>query len=387
MLSSAKLVAMQPSQQQLADYANALIQINSYAYAITNQSLPVLQYPPDNYGNFNTSFTPAKVHAIDWSNDIFVSMVQLPSTIVNQAGNLFNMEDLMINAYLNALILDPTNSVAKTGLQSALTTVSKLIQTQLTAITAIQGQLTTFNTNILSDAQVLTQLSAEALADAGLDKAAIVKINADIESLKASISTAQTLLTVSELGMGLSIFAALIGIVCCLIPGAQGVGVGIIVVSVGAEAASIAGTIIESKSITAMQNQIASDQKQITGLNQDIVLLNGVSSQFNALYQANLKAQTALTTIINMWTLLDNTINSVSAELTDVSADVTSANYTQALADFKNAESAWTDLITFATALGSISYNWQDASGAWHVIGTQNPTANSGNINQIPAAA
>lgn len=384
--STIKLTATQPTAQQLADYANALIVVNSYAYAITNQTMPVLNYPPANYGSFTASFAPAKQHAIDWSSDIFVSMVQLPTTIVNQAANLFDMEETMIEAYLNMLISDPTNQKAKQNLATALNTVSNLIQTQIKAVTTIQSQLVTFNTNILADAKTLTQISADATADAGADKQLITTLQANIATLNSQISTAQTLLTVSEIGMGLSIFVGLIGAVCCVIPGAQGVGVGLIVVGVAGEAASIAGTVIETKAIKAMQAQILSDQNQISGLNQDIILLNGIASQFNLLYESNLKAQTALATIMNMWTQLDSTINDVNTELTDVNNDVTAQQYQQALKDFQDAESAWNDLVTFAQALAGINYNWQDSGGTWHTYGTQNPTINSGNVNQIQAA-
>ena len=212
--STIKLTATQPTAQQLADYANALIVVNSYAYAITNQTMPVLNYPPANYGSFTASFAPAKQHAIDWSSDIFVSMVQLPTTIVNQAANLFDMEETMIEAYLNMLISDPTNQKAKQNLATALNTVSNLIQTQIKAVTTIQSQLVTFNTNILADAKTLTQISADATADAGADKQLITTLQANIATLNSQISTAQTLLTVSEIGMGLSIFVGLIGAVC-----------------------------------------------------------------------------------------------------------------------------------------------------------------------------
>ncbi len=387
MITTANLVAAQPTAQQLADYANALITVNSYAYAITNQQLPILNQPPPDYGSFSASFAPARAHALDWSNNIFVSMVQLPNTIVSQASNLFNMEETYINAYLNMLIQDPSNSQAKSGLASSLQTLSQLIQTQVAAINTIQTQLTAFNTNILNDAQTLTQIAAKALADVGTDQANIQKLNADIQSLNSKISTAQTLLTVSELGLGLSIFVALIGVVCCLIPGAEGVGAGLIVIGVAGEAASIAGTVIENKSITAMQNEISADKSTISDLNQDIIMLQAVSTQFNNLYQSNLQAQAALTTIEQMWTSLDSTINAVATDLTDINNDVTAAQYRQALTDFTDAESNWNDVVAFAKALAGINYSWQDASGTWHNYGTSNPTLNGSQVNQIPQAA
>jgi non-hemolytic enterotoxin B/C len=385
--SSAKLLIMQPSAQQLTDYANAMIMVNSYAYAITNQQMPILQYPTPHYGDFTSKFAPAKQHALNWSTNIFVSMIQLPETIVNQAADLFNMESLMINAYLQALVSDPSNAAAKKGLASALTTVSQLIQTQVTTVTNIQRQLVTFNTNILTDAQTLTQLAALALSEVQTDKQNIEGLNADIKNLNDSISTAQKVLTAAEIGIGLSLFVGLIGAVVCLIPGSQLVGGGIIALAVAGEVASIALTVVESKAIEAMQGAITDKRKEITARNQDIILLQGVSAQFNNLYQANLKAQAALATINGMWNLLNTVVNDVASELADVSKDASSSAYQQAITDFQKAQSGWNDLITFADALAKIDYNWQDASGTWHKYGQQNPEANNGNMNQIQQSA
>jgi hypothetical protein len=380
------LVAFQPSAQQLTDYANALILINNYAYAITNQNLPVLNSPPPDYASFASNFAPAKQHALNWTDNIFVQLVQFPTTITQEANQLFNMEETMIGFYLQNLINNPNDSASKTNLGKSLTTLQTLINNQVQTASNAQTQLNQFATNISSDAKILTGISQNALADAGADQTQIGLINKDIADLKAAIATANTLLTVSEIGMGLSIFVGLLGVVCCFIPGGQLLGAGIIIVAVAGEAASIAGTVIENERIKAMQAQIDSDQKQITGLHQDIILLNGVSASFNDLYNANLQAQTALNTIISMWTNLGSTIGTVQTDLTDVANDNTADQYQQALTDFQAAEAAWSDVVTFATALANINYSWQDAAGNWHQYGTQNPTINSGNTTQIPSS-
>lgn len=381
-----KLVVLQPTQQQLADYANALITINNYAWAITNQNLPVLSYPPANYGDFTTEFAAAKTHALNWSTNIFVDLIQFPTTIVQQAAALFNMEDTIINAYLDALIANPNDANAKAGLGKALDTLLQLIKAQVANATLVQQQLGQFSTDIKADAQTLTQIANNAAADAGDDQDTISQLTADIASLKKEIATANTLLTVSEIGMGVSLWVGLVGIACCLIPGAQAIGVGLIIVGVAGEAASIAGTVIESLRIKSMQHSIDSDQKQITGLNQDVILLKGVSQSFNDLYEANLQAQNALTSIINMWNGLATTVTQVQTDLTNVESDNTAAQYTQARSDFQDAEQAWSQVVQFATALSKINYSWQDASGTWHNYAESNPSGtNSGTVSDIPS--
>ncbi|MDB5267635.1 MAG: Non-hemolytic enterotoxin [Hymenobacter sp.] len=382
-----RLVASQPTPQQLVDYANAVITINSYAYAISNQSMPVLTYPPANYGAFTESFAPAKQHALNWTDNIFVLMTQLPVTVTQQAATLFNLEDTMIKAYLNILISDPGNAGAKAGLATSLQAVQAVIQNQVTSIVQIQSSLQTFTTNIVADATTLTTIAAQATTDSGDDSTKITTVQGDIRTLNADISTAQTLLTVAEIGMGVSIFVGLIGGVCCFIPGGQGIGAGLIVLAVAGEAASIAGTVILSRKIAAYQAEIESDQKEVTALNQDIILLNAVSSQFAALHTANVQAQAALNTISQMWTNLDQEIEAVKTELAAVGTDATGAQYQQALTDFQAAETSWADVVAFATALAGLKYNWQDASGTWHDYATASPSINAGNINVIPTAS
>ncbi len=379
------LAASQPTQQQLVDYANAVAVVNNYAYAITNQTLPVLEYPPQNYGDFATKFAPAKGHALNWSTNLFVLMLQLPVTIQQQASNMFDMEATMIGAYLDALSADPTNSDAKNGLGQALTSLQKLIAQQVTAITTIETGLTQFSTDIYNDAEALTGIAQDATGDAGQDQTEIQNINTDIATLQSQIATAQTLLTVSEIGIGLSIFVGMVGAVVCFIPGAQGVGIGMIVAAVGGLAGSIAGTVVESKAITAMQNQIDSDQTRISGIGQDIILLNGVSAQFNSLYNANQAAQTALKSIETMWTNLDTEIELVKTELTDAAKDATSAQYGQLKTDFQDAQTAWTGVVAFAEALAGIDYKWQDASGNWHSYTDTAPSADASLVTQIPS--
>jgi hypothetical protein len=379
------LVSSQPTQQQLVDYANAVAVVNNYAYAITNQSLPVLDYPPDNYASFTTKFGPAKQHALNWSSNLFVEMLQLPQTIQQQAADLFNLEATMIGAYLDVLVADPSNADAKTGLGKSLTALQAVIGQQVTSIETIETGLTQFSTDIYSDAQILTGIAQDATADAGADQTQITKIQGDISTLQGQIATAQTLLTVSAIGIGLSIFVGCIGAVVCFIPGAQAIGIGMIVAAVGGTAASIAGTVIESEAIKSMQNQIDSDQQQITGLNQDIVLLNGVSTQFTNLYNANQAAQNALTTIKTMWTNLDSEIEAVKTDLADVANDATSAAYAQAQTDFGNAQTAWADVVAFAEALSGIDYKWQDAQGNWHSYTDNAPGLNASQVDQIPS--
>jgi TolA-binding protein len=381
----AAIVAAAPTQQALLDYQNSCATVNQYAYAITNTSLPVLNQPPSNYGDFATEFAPAKAHCLDWTTGIFPTMLSFPGTIVNQAADLFNVEDTMASAWLDQLIANPNDANAKQGLSKALTVMQSIVSTQLTTAQGLLTSMNTFSTDISADATTLNTIAGQALAAAGADEQTIKNLNDDIASLKDQINTLNTLLTLSEIGIGLSIFVGLIGAVCCVIPGAQGIGVGLIVVAVAGEAASITGTVLLNKEIDAKNQAIQEDQQQITQLNQDIVALQAVNSQFQWLETANLATQQAIQTVIQMWQDLSDELTTVQTDLATVGTDATSEQYQQAQNDLTAAAAAWQDVVQFAQALAGVDYQWQDSSGNWHSYTSQPAGADQATVAMLPS--
>jgi non-hemolytic enterotoxin B/C len=383
---AAVLATAAPTKQQLLDYQNSCATVNQYAYAITNTSLPVLSQPPTNYSTFATEFAPAKAHCLDWTTGIFPTMLSFPATIVNQAADLFNLEDSMASQYLGILIADPTNQAAKKGLATALQGMQTVVTNELAIASGLMTSMNNFAGNITTDATTLSTLAQQALDAATGDQARITQYNDNIATLKNQINTMNTLLTLSEIGMGVSIFVGLIGAVLCLIPGAQGLGVGVIVVAVAGEAASITGTVLLNKDIAAANESIQTDQKLITQLNQDVLALQGVNSQFQWLQQANVSAQQAMQQVVQMWQNLDNELTTMQTDLATVGTAANSAQYQQAQDDLTTAAAAWQDVVTFAQALANIDYKWEDSSGMWHSYTAQPAAANQATVAMLPSS-
>ena len=376
----------EPTKQQLVDYANAAALVNNYAFAITQTSLPVLNIPPPNYADFAKEFAPAKAHALTWTGSVFPQMLSLPDIIIN-AEALINLDETMVGQYLQILQSDPSNQQAKNGLATALKGMLTIIQQQQAAVQSIQSGVSTFSAQVITDASTLSDIAGQALADAGADQDKINQLNQAIDGLNKDIQTQNTLLTISAIGIGVSIFVGLIGAVVAFIPGAQGVGIGIIILGVGGVAASIAGTVIASLAIKADQEAIASDQKQIAELHQDIILLQGVNKQFLYLVQANAEAQKALAVVAQMWNGLEDVVSEMVSELTATETAVEAQQYADALADFEQAEAAWTEIVDFAKALKGIDYKWQDAKGDWHSFTESQPAPGGATVTQIAQAA
>ena len=380
------ILAAVPTSQQLLDYQNSCATVNQYAYAITNTSLPVLNDPPPNYGDFANEFAPAKAHCLQWTTSIFPTMLSFPVTIVSQASSLFTMEDNMADEWLDVLIADPSNQTAKQGLNKALTSMQSIAQDQLSTTENLLNSMNTFAVNIQADASTLNTIAGQALAAAGGDESDIQTLDANITNLKNQINQLNKMLTMAEIGIAVSIYVGLIGAVCCVIPGAEGLGAGLVVVGVAGAATSITETVLLNQQVKDKNAEIQLDQQQIEALNQDIVALQSVNSQFQWLDQANIATQEAIQAVIAMWQALDQELTTVKDDLATMDVDATKEQYQQAQADLATATVAWQEVLDFATALAGVSYNWQDTDGNWHSYTSQPSGDDNATVAMLPSA-
>jgi hypothetical protein len=381
----AAIVAAAPTKQQLLDYQNACASVTLYAYSITATNLPVLKEPPTIYAEFAQEFTPAKAHCMEWSGGIFPLMLSFPQTIASQAADLFTVEDSMASSWLGILIDDPQNDRAKAGLQKALQAMQAVAHAQLATAEGLVASLQDFSSNITGDAKALDTLAHQALAAVQDDQQRISVLNGEITDLKNQISTLNKLLTLAEIGMGVSIFVGLIGVVCCSIPGAQVIGAGLIVVGVLGEAASITGTVLLNKEINGKNDNIQVDSKSISDLHQDVIALQGVNAQFKWLEQANVAAQNARRTAIQMWRALDVELTTLQQDLTTAGTAATAEQYQQAKNDLDAASAAWQEVVGYASALAGIDYKWQDKDGNWHSFTSEQPSVSGSTIAMLPS--
>jgi hypothetical protein len=239
----ATIVAAAPTKQQLLDYQNACASVNLYAYAITATNLPLLKQPPKVYADFAEKFGPARATCLNWSGNIFRVMLEFPDMIVSNTADLFAGEDTLADKWLDILIDDPQNANAKKKLGEAIDAMQELIKSELRIVDGLSSSLDEFSKDITVDATALNTLAQQALTAAKADKAAIGSLNTDIAQLNKDIDALNVWITISALGVGASIFVGLIGVACCFIPGAQGLGVGLIVLAVGGASASVTGLV------------------------------------------------------------------------------------------------------------------------------------------------
>src|SRR5262249_16141494 len=141
-----------------------------------------------------------------------------------------------------------------------------------------QNDLATFRTNVTSDNNALTQGQQGAAQEVALLQVDETKMNSDISTLQGEIAIWNQEIVESEIGIGVSIFVAVVGIALAPATGGSSlVATGIGVAGLGG---SIASTVVYSEKVKAAFDEIAADQAELTTDQQQVNALNGIINTF-----------------------------------------------------------------------------------------------------------
>jgi hypothetical protein len=343
------------TKQALVDYQNAITKISMYVTGVTNVQLPGLTNPPDQYSAYVNKFSGVKTDVMLWPNSIVPLSQNLPTTIVN-FNSIMVMNFGLAQSYLTALIQDPSNPTYRTNLANVLGQLRDNAKSNYATLTGLEGLFTQFSGSLTTDGPILDGLAKQALDFAGADKLQITKIQGTIKDQQATIDTLNTWLSVSEIGIGVSIFIAIVGVVCLFVPGGQAAGIGLIALGVVGVGGSIAGTVILNKQINALNDVIQGERQQISQINQDINLLIQLNTQVQQLVTANDEATKAMKVVQDYWKTLDTELSTLITDLNDSTVKLDASQLQAVQTDLTEANTLWGEVNTFAVALQQIKY-------------------------------
>lgn len=382
MLSTHKILRAIPSDGDLCDYANALLLINKYAYAISSQGVPILTNPPARYSDYIAQYVNAQKMPIQWSEIYFGQMVSTPSSIINYPSPFGILEN-----DLNCLIKNPNDTNSKNRLKKDFTNIQTVFDIENTNIQQVFTFLINFSNSIGRDANTLTTLSDEAFQLVQYDQIKISNLQVQINDLKRRISEDEKELKISDfIGKAVNLLLEVVGIDCAEITDVVLKEIDkIINITHFGTSDSVIQTLI-SDDIVNLQDQIKRDSEDIANMNKDVILLTNFSTQFDDLNSTCSQSQDSLSKILNMWQTLSDAIGYVKNELDiDEQNDLKSKDYEKALDDLHKIEASWANLVDGARGLANITFSWQDTSGNWYKYGDTNPQPNMVKINTIPS--
>lgn len=333
--------------------------VTAYALAVQHTEIhPASDPAPEWFDALSANLDVAKGHAQKWIDLVPDLTATIPSTVINFGSEFKAAADLILELLEQAEGLAPGSSQYKA-----------LVTKAIDYLTALRGELSTIDGLIDSTGQQLDgfQSSAEAdftsltqgvdsiqAAEAGL-AVQIAKAKADIEVLNAKISSENSILTDSLIGLGLGLLVLIAGIALAVVTFGLGVVVAIgggLVTLGGAGTAIAMGVLIKEQ-----HEQIARDQIDLDNESRQIVVLSALNTSVQNLRDQNTAAQQALTHIREMWTTFDKTLEHI-IDLVGEAEDPLSTVLDELWV--RSALEEWTTLVQFATALEGMSVSQQD---------------------------
>ena len=152
----------------------------------------------------------------------------------------------------------------------------------------------------------------------------------------------------SEIGLGVAIFVLVVGIALAVATGGAGaiVVAGVGLVGIGA---AIGTTVYFSDQVSKDIDELHTEQQALTDEQRQVTALTGVTTSIQGLVAANETASTAISSVLDTWSVLEVKLKSVIDDLAKAEApDVPAIIETL---DLQAAQTAWSQLSDFATGM------------------------------------
>ena len=310
---SAVTPAVPAIQKNLVANLNLSARLTSWCTAIVNTTL--VESPGAWYPVFMKNLEVAKAHATGFLGIVGPNALScVPNAIISFAGSQRDavslVERVLDEAGPNDLTVQQITfirAIFAERLQPELTKVLGtptdtnigLPQNATRTLYGTRNDLISFRTQITSDRKTLVSGQQGGAQEVGLLDVDEQKMDANITGLNTEISLWNQDILESEIGIGASLFAAVVGIGLALATG----GAALVVTGVGVAGlgASIAATAVYSEKVKAALAKVQADQKELTRDQQQVNSLLGVIKVFENLEQLNAAAQTAAEQIVTMF--------------------------------------------------------------------------------------
>ncbi|CBS91127.1 alpha-pore-forming cytotoxin MakA [Azospirillum lipoferum] len=306
------------TKSKMATGVTSIVLITNACHAILNTqlTLPDGMTKPTWFDNLVTKLDAAKALATEWINTLAPELTaSLPNKVINY--------DTQYNAITNQIIrIADAHPMARGADDPNVKLVFELISALKTEVGKIHDDVAAEDKKLLDWgtrmqkahddlSQGVTSIQA-AEADLAAD---ISKMDGDINRLKAEIDGLNKKIAAAAIGVGLGIFAAIVGVALCFVPGGQVVGG--VVIAIGAAAivgGGIAWGVMQSK-VNGDYDQIAKDQKQQNVDNQQLIALRGLEVATSQSISSIAMATAALSNVRALWKLFAGELEGVINQL------------------------------------------------------------------------
>ena len=319
-----------------AAYKQSVIFVNTEATGVYSSQLGVLNTLPPDWQAFVTAHQAAQADALDWINNVMARLLTVPANVQNYNGTISAaLQDAKLQA--QALIVNPANAGAKSALIADLDLMKSQVSLVLAFVSSTLSALQSYQNKVPDMAQQLQTIANKSSADAGADQSKIDDLNAAIDQLKDDIKSLTAAIVALSIADGIAITLRVVATIAAW-------PVGALTWLVLGPAVAVATTFIALDAVKIKNDKalIESKQNEITGITQDVAVLQGMAKQYGDFAAQTAEVQSNLENVLAEWQTLDNEVTSAVNDIQAAIADQQAPNYQAVANDLDQAIAAWT---------------------------------------------
>jgi hypothetical protein len=273
--------------------------------------------------DLTTKLETAKLTADSWINDLCTrASATIPNHILDYGATYDAASDEILDL-LDQAKKDNDDPKLKTDAVDLITALRDSVSGYRAELDKVKADLDAYAKKVQADHDALAG-SNDAIANlVSLESSEVTKFGDRIKLLHGEIDAWNKQIMDSQIGLGLSIFVAVVGCVVAAVPGGQAIGVGIIVAGGAGIATSgaIWGTL--QQKVDSAESEIAQDQATEDALNIQITALNALHLIVANVVDKITAAQLALSDVAVFWTTFESTLDNVIKDLGKPNAKLT----------------------------------------------------------------
>jgi hypothetical protein len=273
--------------------------------------------------DLTTKLETAKLTADSWINDLCTrASATIPNHILDYGATYDAASDEILDL-LDQAKKDNDDPKLKADAVDLITALRDSVSGYRAELDKVKTDLDAYAKKVQADHDALAG-SNDAIANlVSLESSEVTKFGDRIKLLHGEIDAWNKQIMDSQIGLGLSIFVAVVGCVVAAVPGGQAIGVGIIVAGGAGIATSgaIWGTL--QQKVDSAESEIAQDQATEDALNIQITALNALHLIVANVVDKITAAQLALSDVAVFWTTFESTLDNVIKDLGKPNAKLT----------------------------------------------------------------
>ena len=318
-------------------YKESVVFVNTQMTSVLSSQLPTVTVTPPDWNTYTTAYTQAQGDALDWVNTVLARLLSVPQEVQTYDGAVeAALQDAITQA--NALISNPSNSLALANLKADLTTVLGTLNLVTVFISGAVTNIQNFSNKLPDLAQQLQSIANKSTKDAGADEAQIAQLTTNVAAWQKEVNN----LIGAIVALGLvDVAAAALATLASVVAWPEGAIIGWLFAGVVIGIATYYIT-IDGIAIKNLQAKIADAANQMNNLTASVATLHLLSQTFTGLANKTVEVEADVKAVLATWQAFEGDIKTAVGQIQAAITKEGSKNFgaiktevTDALAEWK----------------------------------------------------